>query len=116
MFLKAIKAIDRLKGKTLILTTPNATAIHNVIVGMCSRESTHHDHLCILSYKTLCTLCVRAGFQNWIVTPYYSCFAEMKERNSGLRRLLVETGQWGINCLERMFPLLSFGYILTVEI
>jgi hypothetical protein len=116
MFLKAIKAIDRLKGKTLILTTPNATAIHNVIVGMFGRESTHHDHLCILSYKTLCTLCLRAGFESWLVTPYYSRFTEMKERNTGMRRRLVAMGERGINCLERVFPLLSFGYVLTVEI
>ena len=62
-FLKLLRATEALRGCTLVLSTPNATAIHNCLVGVLSRESTHPDHLCILSYKTLSTLFQRAGFR-----------------------------------------------------
>jgi len=116
MFLQSIKAIESLNGKTLIITTPNATAIHNCLIGLASRESTHQDHLCILSFKTLSTLCRRAGFYDWKITPYYARFPEMIARQSGLRRSLVAGGERVINGLEWMFPIMSFGYIVTVKI
>ena len=116
MFLQKLKSISSLSGKTLIITTPNATAIHNCLIGFASRESTHHDHLCILSFKTLSTLCNRAGFAAWKISPYYSQFSEIKARQTGLRRLLVEIGEKVINSLEWAFPMLSFGYIVTIEI
>ena len=116
MFLQNIKAIESLNGKTLILTTPNATAIHNCLIGLASRESTHQDHLCIFSFKTLSTLCHRAGFSAWEITPYYARFPEMTARQSGLGRLLVAGGEHVINGLEWMFPIMSFGYIVTIKI
>lgn len=116
MFLQKIKAIESLNGKTLILTTPNATAIHNCLIGLANRESTHRDHLCILSFKTLSTLCHRAGFSAWQIVPYYARFPEIKSRQSGLRRLLVACSERTINGLEWMFPMMSFGYVVTVKI
>ena len=115
-FLRSLSAIDRLRGATLILTTPNATAVHNVAVGLLSRESTHHDHLCILSYKTLNTLCQRAGFAAWDIVPYRAAFTEMRERNHGLRRALVATGENVVNVVEWLFPLLSFGYVVVARL
>ena len=71
-FLESIVRMERLRGATLILTTPNATAAHNVAIGLLSRESTHHDHLCILSFKTLNIPCVIARFsRRWDIVPYY---------------------------------------------
>lgn len=116
-FLRQFAALGKLSGKTLILSTPNATALHNVLVGLARRESTHQDHLCIFSYKTLATVCLRAGFSSWEITPYYSRFAEMRERMpSGLARLAVRAAQGVINGLEWLFPLLSFGYIVKVDL
>jgi hypothetical protein len=115
-FLKGVKAIDKLQGKTLILTTPNATAIHNCLIGLLSMESTHQDHLCILSFKTLCTLCLRSGFERWEIVPYFARFTEMKERNVGIRRALVSGGEKAINGLEWLFPMMGFGYIVKVQI
>ncbi len=63
-FLESIVRMERLRGATLILTTPNATAAHNVAIGLLSRESTHHDHLCILSFKTLNKGCVAGRGSN----------------------------------------------------
>ena len=115
-FLRSLSAIDRLRGATLILTTPNATAVHNVAVGLLSRESTHHDHLCILSYKTLNTLCRRAGFAAWDIVPYRAAFTEMRERNHGLGRALVAAGENAVNVVEWLFPLLSFGYVVVARL
>jgi hypothetical protein len=115
-FLKRFAATGRLSGKTLILSTPNATALHNILIGLSRRESTHHDHLCILSYKTLATLCMRAGFSEWEIIPYFSRFTEMEARHSGASRFAVRTAQYVINLLEWMFPLLSFGYIVRIRI
>jgi hypothetical protein len=115
-FLQALKGSPRLAGRTLVLTTPNATAVHNVAVGLLSRESTHRDHLCILSYKTLNTLCARAGLQAWELVPYRSAFVEMRARNAGLRGALVAAGEHAINAVEWMFPLLSFGWIVCAKL
>jgi Methyltransferase domain len=115
-FLRSLSTIASLRGKPLVLTTPNATAAHNFLISLLSRESTHHDHLTILSFKTLCTLCMRAGFQDWSIVPYFSRFTEMKFRSRGLRRRLVATGELVINGFEWMFPMTSFGYLVRVSI
>jgi SAM-dependent methyltransferase len=115
-FLKAFAGIDRLSGRTLILSTPNATALHNVLIGLARRESTHHDHLCILSYKTLTTLCSRAGFSDWEIIPYFARFTEMQERHSGLAGAAVRAAQRLVNWIEWMFPLLSFGYLVRIRL
>jgi hypothetical protein len=115
-FLRSFAAIDALRGSTLILSTPNATALHNVLIGLARRESTHHDHLCVLSYKTLTTLCVRAGFRCFEIIPYFARFTEMAERHSGAARLGVGAAERVINAFEWCFPLLSFGYVVRVQL
>jgi hypothetical protein len=115
-FLKRFVAIERLSGKTLILSTPNATALHNILIALARRESTHHDHLCILSYKTLATLCTRSGCAEWEIIPYFARFTEMQERHSGFARLAVRAAERIVNAFEWMFPLLSFGYIVRIRL
>lgn len=115
-FLRSLAAIERLRGAILIVTTPNATAAHNVGIALLARESTHQDHLCIFSYKTLNTLCRRAGFVEWEIQPYRSAFIEMRERNTGMRGWLVATGEKAINAIEWLFPLLSFGYVVVAKL
>ncbi len=115
-FLSSIQAEPRLQGRTLILSTPNATALHNGLVGLIGRESTHRDHLSIFSYKTLNTLCQRAGFAAWEIVPYRSRFTEMRARNRGWRGALIGLGERVINAIEWAFPLLGFGYVVRVLI
>jgi len=115
-FLRRLAQTPELSGKTLILSTPNATAIPNVLIGLARRESAHPDHLCIFSYKTLTTLCRRAGFADWEIVPYYSRFSEMQLRHSGLARVAIRAVQAAVNGLEWLFPLLSFGYIVRARI
>jgi SAM-dependent methyltransferase len=115
-FLQSLASIDRLRGRALILTTPNATAAHNVAIGLASRESTHHDHLCIQSFKTLHTLCRRAGLASWEVIPYRASFPEMRARHPGAGGLLVAAGERAVNVVEWLFPLLAFGYVVRARI
>ena len=115
-FLRSLAGIARLRAATLIVTTPNATAFHNAAIATLSMESTHHDHLCILSYKTLTTLFRRAGFADYSVIPYRASFAEMRSRNRGARAALVAAGEVVVNAVEWAFPLLSFGFIVRATI
>jgi hypothetical protein len=114
--LRAFRQTPGLAQSTLILSTPNATGLHNFLIGLARRESTHHDHLCILSYKTLSTLCRRAGFQEWEIIPYYARFTEMHDRHSGVARRAIGAVEGAINGLEWLFPILSFGYIVRVRL
>jgi len=113
-FLSQFRQARELAGSMLVISTPNATALHNVLIGAARRESTHQDHLCILSYKTLATLCRRAGFSNWSIVPYYCRFTEMQDRHSGIARAGIRATERIVNGLEWLFPLLSFGYIVQV--
>jgi hypothetical protein len=115
-FLQSIAGEHRLRGKQLLLTTPNATALHNCLVALAGRESTHPDHLCILSYKTMNTLLLRSGASDWELVPYLARFTEMKERHAGVRRAAVEFCEAIVNVAERMWPLLSFGLIARVTL
>jgi SAM-dependent methyltransferase len=114
--LEFLRQIRRLyPGKQLLLTTPNATSIANVLLAMSKRESNHHDHLQIFSVKTLNTLCLRAGFEAWDILPYHVYFTEMILRAKGLGRLGVKTAERLVNWAETMFPMLSGGLILHVS-
>jgi SAM-dependent methyltransferase len=115
-FLRSFRRLPLLSGATLILSTPNATALHNCLIALGSRESSHQDHLCILSFKTISTLLSRAGYAAWRIAPYYAEFAEMKLRNSGIRRALVTGGEAVVRAAEWLFPLLSFGLIVETSI
>lgn len=115
-FLRLLRLQPELRGKTILITTPNATALHNVLVGLASRESTHPDHLCVLSFKTLNTLFSRADFPEWAIMPYYARFTEMKERQRGMARSFVTASERLINAGEWLFPILSFGWIVHARI
>lgn len=103
------------QGKQLICSTPNATALSNVILGTLGRESAHRDHLQIYSFKTLNTLCLRAGFAEWEIIPYHVYFTEMILKTSGIKKITVQCSEAVINMCERFFPLLSGGLILNVK-
>jgi SAM-dependent methyltransferase len=112
-FLAQIKRL--FSGKTLVLTTPNATSIANVVLALANRESNHEDHVAIFSFKTLHTLCRRAGFEQFALEPYHTYFTQMALRNRGARRAVVRALE-SIACgVETVVPLLSFGWIVHVE-
>jgi trans-aconitate methyltransferase len=111
-FLRHLK--DLFPGRELIATTPNATSLANVFLGVFSRESAHEDHLQVYSYKTLNTQCLRAGFQAWSIIPYYVRFTEMILRSDGINRIFVQSAERLVNAAEFCVPLLSGGLILHV--
>lgn len=115
-FLESLRANRHLAGARLLLSTPNATALHNTLIGLGNRESTHVDHLCILSFKTLSTLCLRAGLRSWRIQPYFARFPEMRERQGPIGRRLIDLGQGMVNAAEWCFPLLSFGLIADIRL
>jgi hypothetical protein len=101
-------------GRELVATTPNSTSLTNVLLGVASRESNHHDHLQIYSYKTLCTLCRRVGFPTWDIVPYHVRYTEMALRSGPARRRIVGGVEAMVNACEWALPLLSGGLILHV--
>lgn len=102
-------------GKELICSTPNAASYTNSKLSLIKRESCHKDHLQIYSFKTLNTLCLLTGFDDWEIIPYHVYFTEMILGSAGLKRIIVKSVEKIINVLERIFPLASGGLILYIR-
>jgi hypothetical protein len=102
--------------KTLICSTPNATAIYNWLLALMKKESQHEDHIHIFSYKTLNTLCRRAWFQDWNIIPYHVRFTEMILKSHWLKKKILICFQKVINLIEYLFPLVSWGLIVKIKI
>lgn len=113
-FFSVIK--ETFPGSRLICSTPNATSLTNCLLALSKKESCHIDHLQIYSFKTLNTLCIRAGFREWKIIPYHVKFTEMILRTVGLKKFSVVFSESLINMLERLFPLGSGGVILDIEV
>lgn len=103
-------------GLGLVISTPNAACFANTLLGCISREVQHPDHLSNFTFKILNTLCLRAGFQEWEVVPYRFYATEMILQTRGARRGLVLIVEKCIRVVERLFPLLSFGYIVRAKL
>lgn len=115
-FLSYIKSFDEFKNKKIILTTPNASCLSNLILGMFGMENNDVNHLQIYSLKTLNTLFTRAGFQGWEFQPYHEIFPEMVKRSRGLMKIATIFFQKIVNLGEFCCPLLSGGWIATITI
>jgi 2-polyprenyl-3-methyl-5-hydroxy-6-metoxy-1,4-benzoquinol methylase len=113
-FLLMIKA--KFPGKKFLLSTPNAISLSNALMGVIGREAQHKDHLAIFSYKILNTLCERAGYKAWVIRPYRFYATEMILECKGIKKLFVLVVEKCVRFLEWWFPLLSFGYIVVVEV
>lgn len=112
-FFSAIKT--QFAGREMIATTPNATSLTNAGLAALRRESCHPDHLQVYSFKTLNTLCQRAGFEAWEIHAYYVSYGEMILRSRGLKRLAIQAVEKVVNALEWAFPMLAGGYILRIK-
>jgi len=113
-FFKDMK--DKFPGQELVISTPNGTCFANTLLGSIRREVQHPDHLHNFSFKILNTLCLRANFQDWEIVPYRFYATEMIIHTHGLRRLFVIFVERCIRVVERLFPLLSFGYIVRAKL
>lgn len=106
----------RFSGKQLLITTPNGGAFSNSFLGLFGREAQHPDHIHLFTYKILNTLCMRAGFESWEIIPYRFYATEMILQSRGGKRLLAIMVQSLIRVVERLFPLLSFGYLVQIKV
>lgn len=113
-FLRNIK--KHYTGRTLILSTPNGCSISNLLLGLASREVQHPDHLHNYTFKTLHTMCLRAGFEQWDIIPYRFFATQMILSSTGVRHAAAIVAEKSIRAFERFFPALSFGYIVAVKI
>lgn len=113
-FFKKIK--KKFPNRTLLISTPNGACFANTLLGGIGREVQHPDHLHNFSFKILNTLCLRAGFQDWEIIPYRFYATEMILQSKGVRRLFTIIVERSIRVIERLFPLLSFGYIVRIKI
>lgn len=105
-----------LPGRELVFTTPNGPSAANALMACIGREAQHPDHLANFSFKILHTLCRRAGFDDYEVRPYRFFATEMILGSTGARRLAARGAQAGIRAIERLWPLLSFGYIVRARL
>lgn len=103
-------------GRELIISTPNGVSFANTLLGLIGREAQHHDHLHVFTFKILNTLCLRAGFASWTIIPYRFYATEMLLASHGAKRWLVLAVERLIRAVERLFPLLSFGYVVRIRI
>ena len=85
-------------------------------MGLFNREVQHQDHLAVFTYKILNTLCRQSNFKSWQIIPYRFTSTEMKLRNKGVKYTLIVLFEKFINLIEYLFPLLSTGYIVVIEI
>lgn len=115
-FLGRLRSDRGLSGRTLLITTPNATALHNCGLAFLRRESQHADHLQIYSYKTLNTLFARAGFADREIFPYHVLYSELCLRSGGFRRSVVRAAEAVVHGLEALFPFLAGGWIVKARI
>jgi|SRR3989339_33494 len=102
--------------KILLLSTPNATSLISIFLAIFSRESNHKDHLQIFSYKTLHALCIKNGFKKFKIIPYNVKFSEMYLKSSRVTGFFILLLEKIINIGENIFPMLSGGYIVKVEL
>lgn len=113
-FLREMRS--RYAGYELIISTPNGTSFANGLLGTFGREAQHHDHLLTSTYKTLNTLCHKAGVHDWDIIPYRFYATEMLLQSRGAFRAFVQVTEAGIRVAERIAPLRSFGYIVRITL
>ncbi len=113
-FLRAMK--ERYPGKTLMISTPNGVSFANALLGTIGREAQHHDHLMTSTYKTLNTLCARAGCRSWQILPYRFYATELKLQSGPVARTGIGVVEGIVRIVERLFPLRSFGYVVTITL
>jgi 2-polyprenyl-3-methyl-5-hydroxy-6-metoxy-1,4-benzoquinol methylase len=106
----------RYPGREMLLSTPNGTSFANALLGTIGREAQHRDHLMTSTYKTLNTLCLRAGCRDWDIIPYRFYATEMLLQTTGAKRIAVRAVEAAIRLYERFFPLRSFGYIVRMTL
>jgi hypothetical protein len=104
---------DLAPGARLLVTTPNATSILNILLSFTRRENQHEDHLHVYSYKTLTTLARRLNLADKKITPYYYHSEQFRGRvPAPAVPLILAVDYLLLMPLQYLFPLTAFGFIL----
>jgi 2-polyprenyl-3-methyl-5-hydroxy-6-metoxy-1,4-benzoquinol methylase len=117
-FLKKIKKDFSKKNQKrfLVVSTPNGNSFLNTFMGLFNREVQHQDHLSVFTYKILNTLCTQGKFKSWQIIPYRFTSSEMKLSSKGIKYFSIFLFEKFINLIEYLFPLLSTGYIVVIDL
>lgn len=102
--------------KVLILSTPNATSLSNILLAFFNRESSHKDHIQIFSYKTLYALSIKNDLKKFQIIPYKVKFTELYLNSSKIKGFFIKITEGLINFWENAFPMLSGGFILIIRL
>lgn len=111
-FLEAVKPLVA-PGGALVLTTPNAHALTNVLAGLVGRELVNPDHVAWLSWRTIETLLTRHGWRLERVAYYR--FPPV-ESGPLLQRLVFAAYQTLFVPLFHVRPNLADGIIATARL
>jgi 2-polyprenyl-3-methyl-5-hydroxy-6-metoxy-1,4-benzoquinol methylase len=103
-------------GARLLISTPNGLSFSNTVMALIGREVQHPDHLFNSTFKTLNTLFIRAEIADFEIKPYRFYASEMILKSKGLKRIFVRLVQFCIRQVEKIFPLVSFGYIVDAKL
>ena len=114
-FLEAVKPLLAPGGR-LVLTTPNATSLTNVLVGLSRREWTSPHHVAMYSWRTLATLLERHDWRVQELAFYY------RGKRAGPEAVSRPGLAVGFNVYERairpvlrIFPTVADGLIVVAE-
>jgi 2-polyprenyl-3-methyl-5-hydroxy-6-metoxy-1,4-benzoquinol methylase len=113
-FLRTMK--ERFGGRKLLISTPNGVSFANGLLATIGREAQHPDHLLTSTYKTLNSLCARAGVSDWRILPYRFYATEMLLDSAGLKKVAVRLVEKVVRMVEFAFPLRSFGYVIDITL
>ena len=103
----------RAPGTDVLLTTPNATSIVNVLLALLGRENCHPDHLHVYSVRTLRTLAARIPIRDATIRPYLydpHVFYDRVPRWAAPAVALADRA--ALRPLQSLFPMTAFGLIL----
>jgi SAM-dependent methyltransferase len=113
-FLRVMK--ERFPGRKLLISTPNGVSFANGLLATIGREAQHPDHLLSSTYKTLNTLCLRAGVSDWRILPYRFYATEMLLDSAGAKKMAVRVVEKVVRMVEYVFPLRGFGYVVEITL
>lgn len=111
-FLEAVKPLVA-PGGVLVLTTPNAHALTNVLGGLAGRELVNPDHVAWLSWRTVATLLDRHGWRLERLDYYRFPRVESGPRAA---RLLFNSYQLAAAPLFRLRPNLADGLLAVARL
>lgn len=100
-------------GTAVLLTTPNATSIVNLLLALANRENCHPDHLHVYSVRTIHTLAARVPIHAVSIRPYFYDPHLFFARVPGWVAPAVKLADWLVlRPLQWAFPMTAFGLIV----